>query len=62
MEAKVTINGKELTQGQVMTLRVACNSFSSDLAENSLGDDDHGKTMTKLYKERLKELLIMLCS
>jgi hypothetical protein len=49
-EAKITINGTELTKAQAMTLRVALLSFLSDL-EGGLGDDEHGRFMTKAYRE-----------
>ncbi len=59
MEPKITINGKSLTEAQAMTIRVAVNSFSIDLQSNGLGDDEHGKAMTKLYLERIKEINTM---
>lgn len=43
MEPEVIINGQQLTQAQVMTLRAAVSSFSLELSQNILGNDEHGK-------------------
>ena len=60
-EADVTINGKSLSFGQVMTLRVAIGSFLIGLQEpDALGDDESGRAMTKAYKARLAEIMNML--
>ena len=60
-EADVTINGKSLSFGQVMTLRVAIGSFLIGLQESdALGDDENGRAMTKAYKARLAEIMNML--
>ncbi len=55
-EPKITINGVELTEAQAMTVRVALTSFDFSLTDGSLGDDQHGKEMIGLYRERLREL------
>jgi hypothetical protein len=50
MEANVTVNGKRLTIGEVMTLRVALTTFASNMQKpDSLGDDEHGKAMREGY-------------
>lgn len=59
-EAKITINGQELTEAQAMTLRAAVTGFMADLAENGLGDDEHGKRMCKAYLQRGNEILFLL--
>lgn len=48
---KITINGKELTVGQAMTVHVALQSFAMELFANRilLGDDEHGQFMAKAY-------------
>jgi hypothetical protein len=61
-EARITINGRDLMEGQSMTVRVAITSFAADLLENGLGDDDHGKKMTAAYLERIGELNALLFS
>lgn len=38
-EAKITINGIELTSGEAMTVRVAISSFVLDLRAGGLGDE-----------------------
>ena len=50
-EAHIIINGTELTFAQSMTMRVAIAHFLTDLAVEGLGDDEHGITMTALYRE-----------
>lgn len=54
-EPMIIINGKLLTVGQAMTVRVALGAFAVDL-QDGLGDDDHGKEMTAGYKARLSEI------
>lgn len=63
-EPLITINGTELTDAQVMTLRVALLNFSADLCaeKHPLGDDDHGKAMTAGYKLQINEILKILYS
>lgn len=55
-ESIITINGRILTNGQSMTIRVAIESFASSLEEFGLGDDKHGKLMTKAYLKNINEL------
>lgn len=55
-EPLVTINGLPLNLAQSMTLRVAVGSFTLDLNLNGLGDDEDGKTLCRLYRERLAEI------
>jgi hypothetical protein len=55
-EPTITINGKVLTSTQAMTIRVAIENFASDLRADGLGNDEHGRTMTKLYLTRIDEI------
>jgi len=55
-EARIIINGVELTLGQSMTLRVALQSFAMDLKENGLGSDETGKSIAKGYLARISEM------
>jgi hypothetical protein len=55
-EPKITINGQQLTDGQVVTLRVAIESFATDISEKGLGNDTHGKAMARAYLERISEI------
>ncbi len=49
-EPTVTVNGQLLTEGEVITIRVALNSFRSDMQKpNAMGDDDHGRAMQEGY-------------
>jgi len=50
------INGVSLTEGQIMTLWVALNSFNSNLDAHGLGTDPVGIGITNGYKTRIKEL------
>jgi hypothetical protein len=55
-EPVITMNGRTLTQGQAMTVRVAVCNFQLELREGVLGIDDHGRHMTNAYRERLAEV------
>lgn len=55
-EATVIINGTRLTGGQSMTIRVALESFDSNLAHEGLGDDAHGQTMVRLYRKAVRDI------
>lgn len=48
-EAKITVNGKELTPGESMTVRVALEGFASDLQHRGLGPDEMGQKICKGY-------------
>jgi hypothetical protein len=61
-EAYITINGKPLTSAQSMTLRVAVQNFLFDLKYDGLGEDEHGRSMTRLYQDRLCEINDMISS
>ena len=56
-EAGITVNGVTLTVGQSMTIRVALHHFASDLYQDGLGDDDHGRKMTEQYQSRTSEII-----
>lgn len=55
-EALVVVNGVTLTSAQSLTLRVALESFASHLISDGLGDDEHGRTMVRLYLQRVDEI------
>jgi hypothetical protein len=50
-EANITINGVPCTSAMAATIRVAVENMASDLRENGLGDDEHGRVMTKLTSQ-----------
>lgn len=57
-EPEITINGVRLNDAQSMMLRVAISGPAIDWY---CGDDEHGLTMTRLYKQRAREVIeIML--
>lgn len=57
LEAKVTINGFTLNTAQSMALRVLVDWRLEALQDPTLlGDDDHGRAMVKLYRERTEEI------
>lgn len=60
IEAIITVGGVTLTPSQSMTVRVAICSFVSDLMEKGLGDDEHGKFMTKAYLENCRTIEKMI--
>jgi len=55
-EPEIIINGFNLGLGCAMTIRVAIEVFASNLIENGLGDDDHGKSMVIVYRERIDDI------
>ena len=59
-EAEIIIDGKKLTVGESMAVRVALSSFMSDLKANGLGDDDMGKALTAGYIENCNSALLKM--
>jgi hypothetical protein len=59
-ESSVIINNVPLSVGQVMTIRVALTDFVLRMENDALGDDEHGKRMTKAYRERAVEVLKLM--
>jgi len=57
LEPVVVINNEQLTDAQVVTLRVALNTFAIDLKSGTLGEDEHGRRMTNAYLARLSEVM-----
>lgn len=56
-EPEIIINGVQLHSAQAMMLRVALSGPHIDWY---CGDDEHGLTMTKLYKQRAREVLAIM--
>lgn len=54
-EADMTISGVALTVGESMTVRCAVQEFAMTLADG-LGNDAHGKVMTKHYLEAIRNI------
>lgn len=59
-EPLITIWGKELSIAQSMTIRVAIESFASNLMQNELGNDEMGKKMCMEYMKRIEELRVLM--
>jgi hypothetical protein len=55
-EPRISINGVLLSEGQALAVRVACEAFITEMRTKGLGDDEHGKTMARMYIERLIEV------
>lgn len=56
-EPTIMINGHLLNEGQAMAVRVAVGYLLCDARDPLLlGDDEHGRYMTKAYRERLSEV------
>lgn len=49
-----------LQEGHFMTLRVALIEMDKRLAEEGLGDDLLGRSITKGYRKRIEELLALI--
>lgn len=56
-EAKITINGQELSLAESMTLRCAVTSFLSDISKNGLGQDETGQAIAEGYVRHSIEIL-----
>lgn len=56
-EAKITINGQELSIAESMTVRCAVTSFLSDISKNGLGNDETGKDIAEGYIRHSTEVL-----
>ena len=57
-EAHVSIGGVPLTFGQSMTLRVALTAFATEMEDDTaLGNDEHGRTMVKNYRDAANAIL-----
>lgn len=48
-EAEIIIDGKKLTVGESMTVRVALTSLISEMQREGLGDDETGKAIAEGY-------------
>jgi hypothetical protein len=59
-EAKIIVNGVELSLGQSMTLRVALTTFISDMKRDGLGDDETGNAIANGYIDRGEEVLLLM--
>ena len=55
-EPFIKINGRQLSEAEAMTMRVALESFAISLAEDGLGEDSHGKTMVRLYLKNIESI------
>ncbi len=55
-ESLIVVNGMTLTYAESMTIRVALESFAAELIANGLGDDSHGKAMTKAYLKNINSV------
>ena len=59
-EPEIIINGKRLTEGQAMTLRVALEGFLLDTKTYGLGGDENGKAIAKAYMDRGSEIRVLM--
>lgn len=55
-EPEIIINGINVGPGCACTMRVAIEVFYGVLIEDGCGDDEHGITMTRLYKDRINDV------
>jgi hypothetical protein len=57
----VSINGEYITHGEVESLRVAVTNFHSEMSDPlALGDDEHGRFMTKHYFRNMERILRLM--
>lgn len=55
-EPEIIINGENVGAGCAATIRVAIECFATDLHDNGLGEDEHGKIMTMNYLNRINDI------
>lgn len=60
-EPHISINGVVLSEGQSMAVRVACSSFFAEMSGAALWHDDLGRQIQGGYRDRLKEVLALIC-
>lgn len=56
-EARIQINGRDLTEGESMTIRVAITSYLQDIQFNGLGEDEAGRSMARGYIDNCHSVL-----
>lgn len=56
-EAKVTVNGVELTSVESMTMRVAITAFAVEMATEGLGNDEVGQAIAVGYRTQCASIL-----
>lgn len=62
-EPTMIIGDRALTNAQAMAVRVALSDFYASLSDPvTLGDDEHGRAMTDLYRQRVAEVLALMNS
>ena len=59
-EPSIVINGKQLTEGQAMTVRCAITSFHMGLDADGLGDDKLGVAIKNGYIKNISELYAIM--
>ncbi len=59
-EATVFVNGVRLSEGRVMTLRVALSNFAMEMVPGSLGEDAQGIEMSSLYRKSAHAVLAFM--
>jgi hypothetical protein len=60
-QIEITVNGQRLNVAQTMTVHVALQDFAMSLEpKNSLGADEHGRTMRASYLDNIKEINLLL--
>jgi len=56
MEPKITINDQQCSEAESMTIRVALESFATELKSIGLGDDENGKALTEGYLRQIESI------
>ena len=60
LEAKIIINGFQLTDGQAMAIRVALSHYADVLTDKGLGDDEQGIALQAGYLKNISEINSMI--
>lgn len=59
-EAKIVIEGIELTGAQSMAVRLAVDAFRDRMQSEGLGEDERGRAMSSAYAKRADEVLDLI--
>ena len=58
-EPSITIDGATISRACAGTIRVALSTMATQLSEEGLGNDEHGKFMTRAYLQNIRTILLL---
>jgi hypothetical protein len=59
-EARIVVNGTELTESQAITIRLALITFQTELSErDAFGSDRHGHALSAAHQRNVRDLFTL---